>query len=177
MGNGLKIIGFAPAALESSMFKDGALDIDVFSVDAAAMLALGVEVQRATKALPGTGAEALFTITGGRVLVTSIVGEVTTAIQNQANNTKLQANPTAAGSSVDMCANLDVANKPVATLFSITGTASDAMASGLAVNGQHTPFVLQAGTLDLYCAATNTGSVKWVLHYLPLDNGARVVAA
>jgi hypothetical protein len=44
----------------------------------------------------------LFTITGGKVLITSIVGEVTTAI-TVAGTSKLQANPTT-GATGDLCA-------------------------------------------------------------------------
>ena len=54
-------------------------------------------VVRATATLPQTTAEALYTITGGRILLVSIIGEVTTVIQTQANNTKLTFNPTATG--------------------------------------------------------------------------------
>lgn len=39
------------------------------------------------------------------------------------------------------------------------------------------PVVVPAGTIDLDCAASNTGSVKWSLFYWPLDPGAYVTAA
>lgn len=141
-------------------------------------LLLGIRVNRATAALPQTTAAAIFTITGGRVLLTSIVGEVTTAIQNQANNTKLTANPTT-GTSVDMCAVLSTANDEVGCLYSITGTPADAMIgtnAGL-VPAMAKGLILPIGTIDLDCAASNTGSVKWTLTYIPLDDGAAVAAA
>ena len=87
---------------------------------------LGTKVDRATANLPQTTQSALFTVTGGRILVTSIVGEVTTVIQNQANNTKLVANPTT-GTDVDLCAVLSITAKEVGTLFGITGLFSDAL--------------------------------------------------
>lgn len=177
MGNGMTITGFSPSALAAAAFADEALEASKFDGDAAAKLGLGVVVQRATAALPQTTAHALFTVTGGRVLVTQIVGEVTTVIQTQANNAKLVANPTATGSSVDMCAVLDITAKAVATLFGITGTASDAMVSGLAIKAQVAPIIVQAGTIDLDCAASNTGSVRWTLRFFPLDDGASVSAA
>ena len=55
---------------------------------------LGIKVDKAAAALPQTTAAAIFNVTGGKCLITSIVGEVGTIIQNQANNTKLTANPT-----------------------------------------------------------------------------------
>ena len=80
--------------------------------NALAGVVLGVRVDRATAALPQTAAAAIFTVTGGRVAIMGILGEVTTAIQNQANNTKLTANPTV-GTSVDLCAVLSIANDEV----------------------------------------------------------------
>jgi hypothetical protein len=149
-------------------------------IDGAAFLKMlkGLRVNRATAALPQTAAAAIFTIAGGRVIVTSIVGEVTTAIQNQANNTKLTANPTT-GTSVDMCAVLSIANDEVGCLYSITGVPADAMIgtnAGL-VPDMAKSLILPVGTIDLDCAASNTGSVKWTITYIPLDDGATIVAA
>lgn len=141
-------------------------------------LLAGVRVDRATATLPQTTAGALFNITGGRVLVTGIVGEVTTAIQNQANNTKLVANPTT-GTSVDLCAALNVAADEVGCLYGITGLFSDALvgSNAGATVWPRNPVVVPVGSIDLDCAASNTGSVKWSVTYIPLDDGAAVAAA
>lgn len=139
---------------------------------------LGARVDRATASLPQTTAHALFNIVGGRVALTAIVGEVTTIIQNQANNTKLTANPTT-GTSVDICAVLSIANDEAGCLYGITGLFTDAMVgsnAGATVLPRN-PVVLPVGTLDLDCAASNTGSVKWSIFYVPLDPGAYVTAA
>jgi len=149
------------------------MDLPVFT-----SLKLGARVDRATADLPATTQSALFTITGGRVMILGIVGEVTTVIQTQANNTKLVSNPTT-GTDVDICAVLSITAKEVGTLFGITGLFSDALvgANAGATVLPRNPVVLPAGTLDLSCAATNTGKVKWSLWYLPLDDGAYVTAA
>jgi len=140
--------------------------------------ALGFAVEKAAAALPASTAGALFTISGGRVLLLGILGEVTTIIETQANDTKLTANPTT-GTSVDICAALDITAKEVGALFGITGTFTDALQGGTAgaVGFPARGVVLPEGTLDLDCAATNTGAIKWKLWYLPLDEGAAVVAA
>ena len=148
-------------------------------IDAATKVILGVPVTKATATLPAGTAGALFTVAGGRVLVTSIVGEVTTVIQTQANNTKLTANPTT-GSSVDMCAVLDITADEVGCLYGITGTPADALVgtdAGLTIGMGNKGIVVNAGTIDLDCAATNSGSVKWTLHYVPIDSGATVVSS
>jgi hypothetical protein len=138
----------------------------------------GAKVDRATATLPQTTASAIFNILGGRVCITEIVGEVTVAIQNQACNTKLVANPDT-GTSVDMCAVLSIANDEVGCLYGITGTPADAMIgtnAGL-VPEQAKGIIVNTGTIDLDCAASNTGSVKWTVFYYPIDDGAYITAA
>lgn len=132
---------------------------------------------RALATLPQTAQSALFTVTG-RIKLIAIIGEVTTAIQNQANNTKLVSNPTV-GADVDLCAVTSIANAAVGTQLSITGT----LANGLVVTPsgalvfQAAPLLIMPGTIDLSCAASNTGAVKWKILYQPIDPGARVFAA
>lgn len=144
-------------------------------------LLCGIKVQRATAALPQTAAGALFTVTGGKVLITSLVGEVTTVIQTQADATKLTFDPVDAGATQDLCATTDITADAVGTLYSITGTPATALQDALnflpsnKVPAQ--PIVLKPGSILLDCAASNTGSVKWDLTYIPLDNGASVAAA
>lgn len=142
---------------------------------------LGVQVDRATAALPASAASAIFTIAGGRVAITSIVGEVTTVIQTQADNTKLTFDPTAAGATQDLCAVLDITADAVGTMYSITGTPATALGDSLNFVSSNKmlaqPLILKPGSILLDCAATNTGSVKWTLTYVPYDDGATVVAA
>ena len=132
-------------------------------------------VSRATAALPQTAAETLVTITGGRVILASIIGEVTTVIQTQTDNAKLVFNPTESGASTDICAVLNITAKAVGTLLSITGTIATALQSGLwFTTTMATPLILSEGTIDLDCSASNTGNVMWDMYYLPLDEGATV---
>ena len=144
-------------------------------------LILGFRVDRATAALPQSTDEALFTISGGRILLLAIVGEVTTVIQTQANNTKLKFNPTATGADQDLCAVLDITADAVGELYTIDGTVGNAMRSDLLI-GLNSLYgagglILSEGDIELDCAASNTGSVAWSMWYIPLDRGATVVAA
>jgi len=132
---------------------------------------------RATAALPATTQSALFTVTG-RIKLLNIVGEVTTVVQTQACNTKIVANPTV-GADVDICAVLDITAAAVGAQFHITGTLATAMVKTTSGAGvfQAAPLLVLPGTIDLNTAATNTGSVKWKVEYVPVDVGARVFAA
>ena len=138
----------------------------------------GKKVERASATLPATAAAPIFNIRGGRVALTQIIGEVTVIIQTQANLTKLTGNPTV-GTAADICATLSITADEVGCLYGITGLETDALI-GLdagALPGQTRDVILPPGTLDLDCAATNTGEVKWTLFYVPIDDGAYVEAA
>lgn len=132
---------------------------------------------RVAATLPATEATPYFTVTG-KILLLDIVGEVTTIIQTQANNTKLVANPTV-GDDVDLCAVLDISADAVGTIYHITGTLANAMVATTSGAGvaQAAPLIVAAGSIDLNCAATNTGASKWLVRYQPLEVGARVFSA
>lgn len=137
-------------------------------------------LERPTAALPQTTDGALFRITGGKIRVLSIIGEVTTVIQTQANATKLKHNPSGTGSDVDLCATLDITADAVGTLYSIVGVLATAMKSTTlwaVVPADNIPMpglILGPGDIELDCAASNTGSVKWTLVYEAVDAGANV---
>ena len=138
---------------------------------------VGDIVSRATAGLPATTTGNLFTVAGGRVRVLQILGEVTTIIQAQACNAKLSHNPDV-GAAADICADLDLNADAVGTNYGITGTVANAMlgASHAYLVAQAAPLILPAGKITLTTDATNTGSVKWDVIYVPIDTGARIVA-
>lgn len=144
-------------------------------------LHLGFRVEKAQGATVATGETSLFTITGGRVLLTQIVGEVTTVIQTQATSVKIVYDPDStvtAGADTDLCAVLDISADVVGLLYGITGTVADAMIEGLGrVLAQHTPHVLSEGAIHQNSSAASSGGIKWTMWYVPLDDGAVVVAA
>jgi len=141
---------------------------------------LGQKVDRATAALPQTTQAAIFTVTGGRVLVTGLVGEVTTVMGATATNLKVTSNPTT-GTDVDIAANAAVTSKEVGSQFTLpAATGSALVVKNGGGGGQfptHQPYVVPIGTIDLVTDASDTGSVKWSLTYIPLDDGASVAAA
>lgn len=142
-------------------------------------LLLGTKVDRATGTLPASTTGSLFTVTGGRVLVTSIVGRVTTGIQAQANAIKLVATPSGSGAVNDLSGTVESNGLAAGGLLSITGLAGDAMvkSTGGGVSTLRNSVIVAAGAIGLNTAATNTGSVEWSLTYIPLDDGASVAAA
>jgi hypothetical protein len=144
---------------------------------------LGTKVTKtAADILDGTQ-QAMFSITGGRVLVTHIELEVTTAaIDAGANNTQILTNPSV-GTDAPMCAVLDVGGDEAGTIYTITGEPVTAMqggsgggAPGMTVSG----FVVPEGSIDLVSAAdggTGGALIKAELWYMPLDSGASVASS
>lgn len=146
-------------------------------------LTLGIYVQKSTGVL-ANGATTLFTVTGGRVLLTSLVGRVTTVIGSTTSNAKLVYNPTAAGTSFDMCTAVDIATDAVEQTYYITGNVAStgALLVGGAV-GQANPvfedgYLIQAGTIEQNLSADPVGGViLWSVTYVPYDANASLVAA
>lgn len=137
-----------------------------------------ITVNRAAANLPQTTTTAYFTVTGGKVLILGIYGEVTTNIQAAANSVKLISNPTT-GADVDLCAALDINGKAAGTMLNITGTLSDALVATTSggMKGQAAGVVVAAGTIDLNATASTTGATKWAIQYVPIDIGAYIVTA
>uniref|UniRef100_A0A6M3LFX4 Uncharacterized protein n=1 Tax=viral metagenome TaxID=1070528 RepID=A0A6M3LFX4_9ZZZZ len=140
---------------------------------------LGAKLDRATAALPASTYGALFTIVNGRVILTSLVGEVTTVIQTQACNLKVTSTPTT-GTAVDIATNLDIGTSPdeVGCLYGIGAYVGALVGTNAGATTLPTyMIVIPVGTLGITTSATNTGSIKWTATYIPLDDGAEMTVA
>jgi hypothetical protein len=138
-----------------------------------------IRVSRVKANLPQSTAAAIFTVSGGKVLISDIIGEIeTTAIAAGANNMKLISNPTT-GADVDLCAVVDIDADAVGTMYHITGTLTDAMVATTSGSfaTQSTVIAVAPGTIDLSCSSSKTGKIKWTLFYIPIDAAAKVVIA
>lgn len=147
-------------------------------------LLTGVRVDRATATLPQSTDQAIFTISGGRVLITSLVGEVTTVIGTGTTpDLKIKYNPTAAGSDFDLCTAVSISADAVGQQYYIAGSVASpgALLVGGAVGQANpvftAPLLLSEGDIEIDIDESVTGSVQWSLTYIPYDDGASVVAA
>lgn len=141
---------------------------------------LGTKVDRATATLPQTATGSIFTVTGGRILVTGLLGEVTTAIGAIATTLAVTSTPTT-GTAVTIASATAVTSKEVGALITLPGTAGAALVVNNGGGGGqlpgHTPYVVPVGAIGITTSANDTGSVKWTLTYVPLDDNATVAAA
>jgi hypothetical protein len=152
------------------------------------LASLGAQAVKGPLTNPQTGSSDIFTVTGGLVLITSIVGLVTTVQGATANSFNLTYTK-ASGSAVDLCAATVCTSDAAGTLYSITGVAADLL-SAQKVTGTEIPtvtfvnvfagckgIVVPTGTMQLKASGNNTGATKWYVTYLPLDDGAALAAA
>jgi hypothetical protein len=121
----------------------------------------------------------LFTITG-KVALTALVGEVTTAI-TVAGTTLLQANPTT-GVTGALCTATDLGttDTPAGDLLGIDGVVGSSIirSIGWAVAGFAAgPLVINAGTIEMVTATGADGAITWYVTWVPLTDGALLVAA
>lgn len=143
--------------------------------DGLRLINLGQRVSKATGTLAATTVQ-LFTVATGRVLVTQIHGVVTTTI-SVANSYKLQFDPTT-GTTFDIVAATDIGttDTPAGDLLSFTGVSTDSILRGGCVQNLHGPITLTTGDIESVSAGTD-GAITWVVNWVPLDDGATLVAA
>ncbi len=144
-------------------------------------LLLGIPVQKSSGATTA-GSTALFTVSGV-VLVKAIVGVVTVAFDGTVTSLNLTTDPTI-GSAVDICAATVVTSDVVGTIYSYLGGAPAGLlvSSGTTAPGEaYAPKPLdtffQPGQIFHKGTAADAGTVLWRLFYVPVSDGAGVVAA
>ena len=141
---------------------------------------LGIEVQKASADYFDGTTTSVFTVTGKCYISALIIEVEDAALDATADDVKWTANPTV-GSSVDLCAVLDVASDEQGTLYSITGTLTDALSGTTAgaVGGQSGLVLVNTGTIDLVSSGDsndgNGATQSIFLAYEPIDQGATIV--
>jgi hypothetical protein len=141
---------------------------------------LGVKVERAAAIQPQTAQAAIFTVAGGKVLVTSLIGEVVVATPATTNTLAIAGNPTS-GTDVTWASATSTASKEIGAIITPAVTAGSALVVANAGGGNAiapTGYVAQVGTIDLVTTGSAaTGTIKWTITYVPIDTGATVTAA
>lgn len=121
----------------------------------------------------------LFTISGGLVLITGLVGRVTTAI-TVANTVKLQANPTT-GTTGDLCAATDIGttDTPAGDLLSLPAAPGSNLLFGIGTvrNLVGASVFVDIGTIEQVTATGADGGITWFCTWVPIEDGATLVAA
>lgn len=150
---------------------------------------LGLAVRKASTLLVQNAANNLFTVAGGLVAVTSLTGVVTVAVGANAITVQYRHTPSG-GSAAALTAATTVTSDAAGTFWTLsTGIAADLISeqspAGSEVPnvtfgpGLQQPIIIGTGTLDILSSNADPagGAARYVLTYVPLDEGATVAAA
>lgn len=151
---------------------------------------LGLKVPRAAAA-DAVGPTALYTIAGGLVLVTNLIGLVTTL---RAGALATQVFSHTIGPTV-LCVATNCIASPVGTIVSVSGNVLDNLAVSVPVGGVSSPIqgsmvgsqnvgapvqqygmIMDVGNITTTITVVTGGATRYVLFYIPIDDGATVVA-
>ena len=136
---------------------------------------LGKKVEKGSTAITGISTKDMFSVTGGRILVTALIGEVATVdLQAQANALTINVDPTV-GLTGALGTGIETNGALIGTTFSVTGNPADAIIknTGAAITCK-SPVIVPAGGIFYATAASSTGEMKWTIWYVPLDPAAYV---
>ena len=148
---------------------------DVFTT-----MGLGLHSQKASATVPQGTTQNIFTVVGGRVFVTLLLGEVTTILGATANNISVNAHPTT-GTTYIIASAIEGNALEAGALMVVEGDGTALMITGKAGAGAIISgtgrWICPVGTIEFECVASTTGATKWDIWYFPLDEGASVVSA
>jgi hypothetical protein len=148
----------------------------------------GLIVQEPAKNIPQTNFSNIFTVSGGRVLLTSLVGQVTTAIGATATTISVGVTPTGGSLAAAAIATATaITSAAVGTLVSVAmpvGALVVGAVAGtgvLALGGSNlfstgSQLLVSPGVINISTSANDTGAMSWTCTYIPYDTGATVTA-
>lgn len=131
-----------------------------------------------------SGADPLFTITGGPIKIVSIVGRVTTIIGGAANGT-LQATTTVPASTTAMSTTVAINDDAAGTVYTFVGptgvltptTAGVVLMDYGSTTLTPTQYIVNPGTIEFLGSAAQSGVIEWTMDYVPMSPSAVVTAA
>jgi len=143
-------------------------------------LSLGIRVTKdaAALAIDATPGEPFFTVAGGWVRLTGLLGYCTVA-PALANTCQFTLDPDAAGAATTVLSLvLDINGQTEGDILTITGDPGVAMVGGHVARQQMMPaapagVVLSPGVIGFIATAVQ-GTYRWVIWYKPIDDGASV---
>lgn len=142
----------------------------------------GVHVARAAALHPDQTTEDIFSIDGGLVVVTGILGLVTVAVP-AAHDYSLVFDPDLGGSNITLADTLTVDSDPAGSFYTLNDTVGGALVVSTDIRsftGMEQPFILEEGDIAWTTAGGGTVGtttrVRWDIWYWPIDDGATISA-
>lgn len=126
-------------------------------------------VERSSDNLPQSTTEDLFSVSGGKVLITGLFGKITSTIQaiGQTAVISLGSKAILSFNPSGLSAGILIGGTDVAETDALTGATPG-----------NTPYIVDDGvTVNFATTQSATGQMEWVLMYVPITPGSKVVAA
>ncbi len=126
------------------------------------------------------GADDLFTITGGPVMVTEFVGIVTIAPSAGAVTCQIKLVVTEPAGTVNLSTDVAITTDAAGTSYTFTVATPSVLTPTTAGALDQVPqirWLCPIGTINATCSAARTGNIKWYMTYTQLSQFSRVVAA
>jgi hypothetical protein len=127
------------------------------------------------------GAQDLFNVVGGRVLLLDLMGLVTEVIQTAATTIAINFDADFGGDAAMSVASADITADAVGTMYCMPAAAGGALT--VPAGGAYLRlfpalgWVLSAGAISLTASAARTGGILWTAFYIPIDDAAYVEPA
>lgn len=143
-------------------------------------LLMGDQVIKGPAVVPTSSETTLYTVSGGRIYVTSLVGIVTTVFTSTATTLTMGPKPTTGTANADGIHDATILTSAALGAWIIPALTSGVAGAGLVVDGLawinegNSGFMMDQGTIEYEASAANTGQIEWYLSYVPLDTGAYV---
>lgn len=131
---------------------------------------------------PSGGSDVLFTITGGPILVTKMIGIVTTVLAGTANGT-LRAGVTTPAGNVALSTTVAIDDDAAGTSYRFvgaTGVLTPVTAGAKIIDPvtvEDCNFLVPVGNIHFLTSAAMTGAITWYMSYIPLSPDCVVTAA
>lgn len=156
-------------------------DLDAIIVSSDAIIASAERV--ITKTVTGipNGDDALFTVTGGPIMITEFIGVVTTAIDSNTATYQIQYDVTTPSGTVNLSTAVAITSDAAGTTYSFTVASPGVLTPVTAGCDDQVPVIRWlcpiGGVVGASSAANATGTIVWYMRYIPLSTASTVVAA
>jgi hypothetical protein len=122
----------------------------------------------------------LFDVDGGAILITSMVGVVTTGIQAQATSVELALDADAGWTDYDFSTAVEL-NGDIAGTRYVFSDANESVLTNLEGADAGATILMSGwhcgeGMIELNSTAASAGNIKWYMTWIPMDDGATVTA-
>ena len=126
------------------------------------------------------GADNLFTITGGPIMVTEFVGIVTLAPGAGVTNCQIKLVVTEPAGTVNLSTDVAITTDAAGTSYTFTAADPAVLTpttAGAILVVPRIAWLCPIGTINATCSAARTGNIKWYIGYYMLSQFSKVVAA